>query len=92
CQDQICEKAGQFYDEGIRSLESSLSLYDSGSGSFYDLRHLSLGIAPNIARWDYHSTHINQLLYLYTIARNDLFKTVSDRWIAYMKGHRASHN
>ena len=92
CQDNICQKSGQFYDEGIRSLESALSIYDSGSGSFYDLRHLSLGIAPNIARWDYHSTHINQLLYLYTITRNDLFKTVADRWIAYMKGHRASHN
>ena len=92
CNDQICQKSSQFYDEGIRSLESALSLYDSGSGSFYDLRHLSLGIAPNLARWDYHSTHINQLLYLYTITRNDLFKTVADRWIAYMKGHRSSHN
>lgn len=92
CQDNFCKKSGQLYEEGLRSLEMALPLFDSGSGSFYDLRHLNLGIAPNLARWDYHSTHINQLLYLFTITRNDLFQSVAERWIEYMKGHRASHN
>jgi heparosan-N-sulfate-glucuronate 5-epimerase len=38
-----------------------LLMFDNGSGTFYDLRHLTLGVAPNRARWDYHTVHINQL-------------------------------
>lgn len=92
CDDQQCQYSQKLFDEGIRSLEAILPMYDSGSGSFYDLRHLKLDIAPNVARWDYHSTHINQLLYLYTIVRKDIFQTTANRWIRYMKGYRAPHN
>lgn len=92
CDDTFCQRSGKLFDIGIQSLEAALPLFDSGSGSFYDLRHLSLGIAPNLARWDYHSTHINQLLHLYTIVRGDIIQTTAERWIGYMKGHRASHN
>jgi heparosan-N-sulfate-glucuronate 5-epimerase len=42
----------------------------------YDLRHFSLGIAPNIARWDYHVTHVNQLLLLATIDDDSVFSQV----------------
>ncbi|KAL3215841.1 hypothetical protein MRX96_033450 [Rhipicephalus microplus] len=69
-----------------------LPLFDTGSGTTYDLRHFSLGVAPNLARWDYHTTHINQLLYLATIDDDPIFKTTADRWIQYMKGFRAPHN
>ena len=92
CDDHLCQKSGYLFEEGIRSLEAMLPLFDSGSGSFYDLRHLKIDVAPNIARWDYHSTHINQLLYLYTIVRKDIFHSIAKRWIDYMRGFRAPHN
>lgn len=92
CNEPVCQKSGQLFEDGIRSLEAMLPMYDSGSGSFYDLRHYSLANAPNVARWDYHSTHINQLLHLYTIVRRDIFQTTAERWVGYMKGKRAPHN
>lgn len=69
-----------------------LLLFDMGSGTVYDLRHFTLGIAPNLARWDYHATHINQLLLLSTIEDEPLFKSTPERWIGYMNGKRAGHN
>lgn len=92
CNDSYCLKAGQLYSEGLHSLEKMLPLFDSGSGSMYDLRHLSLGSAPNLARWDYHTTHINQLLFLNTVENKLIFQTTAKRWISYMKGYRAPHN
>ncbi|GAB6023654.1 hypothetical protein CHUAL_008421 [Chamberlinius hualienensis] len=80
------------YEDGMKSLKALLPLFDCGSGSFYDLRHFTLGIAPNIARWDYHTTHIGQLLLLSTIDDAEILKSTSRRWIEYMKGKRAPHN
>ena len=80
------------YTEGIRSLISLLPLYDTGSGTVYDLRHFSLGIAPNIARWDYHTTHIMQLLWLGTFEDDLIFNKTAKRWISYIKGYKAPHN
>ncbi|CAG2109560.1 unnamed protein product [Medioppia subpectinata] len=90
--DSHCVKAGLLYRQGVDSLEKMLPLYDTGFGSLYDLRHLGLGSAPNRARWDYHSTHINQLLFLNTIENKLIFQTTAKRWISYMKGYRAPHN
>lgn len=80
------------YSTGISSLKTLLPLFDTGSGSVYDLRHFTLGISPNLARWDYHTTHINQLLLLSTIEDDPVFEAVANRWIGYMKGKRAAHN
>lgn len=92
CTHEHCRQAGQLYQEGLVSLKKMLPLFDTGSGSVYDLRHYSLGIAPNLARWDYHSTHINQLLFLSTVHSDPVLKSVAERWTGYMKGKRASHN
>lgn len=50
----ISEKAKHLLADGIRTLAQVLPLYDSGIGSFYDLRHLSLShsfrLAPRIGR------------------------------------------
>lgn len=86
------EPAERLYNAGIQSLKSMLLLFDTGSGTIYDLRHFTLGMAPNLARWDYHTTHINQLLLLATIESDPIFRTTADRWVGYMKGHRAAHN
>nr|CAG4643766.1 EOG090X0272 [Lepidurus arcticus] len=82
----------RIFDAGMASLKKLLPLYDTGSGSTYDLRHVMLGSAPNIARWDYHSTHVNQLLLLSTIDKDPILKTTAHRWMSYMKGKRAPHN
>ncbi|CAG9760784.1 unnamed protein product [Ceutorhynchus assimilis] len=86
------QEAEFLYNEGITTLKNMLPLFDMGSATVYDLRHFTLGIAPNLARWDYHATHINQLLLLDTIEEEPLFQTTAERWIGYMNGKRADHN
>lgn len=86
------EKAKNLFDQGMVSLKSMLTLFDTGSGTTYDLRHFTLRTAPNLARWDYHSTHINQLLLLYSIDNDPVFSVTSERWIEYMNGKKAAHN
>ena len=88
------EIVNHLYLEGLTSLVALLPLYDTGSGSIYDLRHFSLGGGPppNLARWDYHVTHINQLRLLATIEEHPIFSSTAERWFSYMNGHRAPHN
>ncbi|XP_063984404.1 D-glucuronyl C5-epimerase B isoform X2 [Diachasmimorpha longicaudata] len=86
------EEAAELFDKGMMSLKNMLTLYDTGYGTTYDLRHFTLKTAPNLARWDYHSTHINQLLLLSTIDSDQLFGVTAERWIGYMNGKRAAHN
>nr|CAG4646858.1 EOG090X0272 [Megafenestra aurita]SVE92256.1 EOG090X0272 [Megafenestra aurita] len=90
-QDQVGD-AQLLFDQGMHSLKKLLPLFDTGSGTVYDLRHFTLGLAPNIARWDYHSTHINQLLLLSTIDSDSILTSVAERWMSYMQGKRAAHN
>ncbi|XP_041378437.1 D-glucuronyl C5-epimerase B-like [Gigantopelta aegis] len=84
--------AERLYNVGLTSLKFMLLLFDTGSGTLYDLRHVALGVEPNRARWDYHTTHINQLLQLSVIDKDPLFKTTANRWMGYMKGKRSHHN
>ncbi|XP_016958114.1 D-glucuronyl C5-epimerase B [Drosophila biarmipes] len=89
---KIAREAGKLFAQGMYSLKKMLLLYDTGSGTSYDLRHLSLGVAPNLARWDYHATHVNQLLLLATIDSDPLIAQTAERWKGYMFGRRAKHN
>jgi heparosan-N-sulfate-glucuronate 5-epimerase len=50
------------------------------------------GIAPNLARADYHATHVNQLLLLQTIDKDPVISQTAERWKNYMYGKRAQHN
>ena len=96
--------AMRLYSSGIASLSGMLPLFDTGSSTLYDLRHLTLGGAavPNRARWDYHATHVNQLLLLSLLLQNGSiaanektsaeFKAVANRWLGYMNGKLAPHN
>ena len=63
-------------------------LYDTGAGSTYDLRHFTMGGPPKLARWDYHSTHINLLYVLSTIvpekSNRSMLQALADRWQSYM--------
>merc|ERR1712210_83385 len=90
------ETAARLWRDGMKSLITLLPLYDTGSGTVYDLRHFSMmGSSPKLARWDYHATHINQLYLLSTVAEkgdSDLIVATAERWRSYMTGDRAEHN
>ena len=61
-------EAGNLFLTGMKSLNTMLPMYDVASGSVYDLRHVTMpGVEPKVARWDYHSVHINLLYLLSTI-------------------------
>ncbi|XP_041977576.1 D-glucuronyl C5-epimerase isoform X2 [Aricia agestis] len=84
--------AKHMFDDGMASLKALLPLFDTGSGSFYDLRHFTLGVSPNIARWDYHATHVNQLYLLAGLDPDPILLSTAKRWENYMSGKRAAHN
>ncbi|CAB3252073.1 unnamed protein product [Arctia plantaginis] len=84
--------AKKMFDDGMTSLKNLLPLFDTGSGSFYDLRHFTLGVSPNIARWDYHATHVNQLYLLAGLDSDPILINTAKRWEGYMQGKRAAHN
>jgi len=84
------------FNEGVASLVAMAPLFDTGAGSTYDLRHFTMGGPPKLARWDYHSTHINLLYVLSTIVPGEKEKSslqeLANRWQSYMVGERADHN
>lgn len=84
--------AKKMFDDGMVSLKTLLPLFDTGSGSFYDLRHFTLGVSPNIARWDYHATHVNQLYLLAGLDNDPILINTAKRWEKYMQGKKAAHN
>ena len=90
------ELSRKLFDDGISSLRAILAFYDTGSGSVYDLRHFTMSTAPKVARWDYHSTHINLLYTLSTLMEDEnskaFFLATADRWLGYMLGNRSKHN
>ena len=66
-------EAGDLFLKGMKSLNTMLPMYDIASGSVYDLRHVTMpGVEPKVARWDYHSVHINLLYLLSTIDIQDV--------------------
>ncbi|XP_077066400.1 glucuronic acid epimerase a [Siphateles boraxobius] len=89
---KLGREAGILFSQGLESLKYMLPLFDTGSGTVYDLRHFTLGVAPNLARWDYHTTHINQLQLLASIDSAPIFREYVKRWKTYLKGGRAKHN
>lgn len=84
--------AERLYNTGMNTLKKMLLMFDTGSGTLYDLKHLALGLAPNRARWDYHSVHINQLMLLSVIDNDQLFHRTAERWTGYLKGKLSPHN
>ena len=94
-------KARKIYANGLISLKNMINLYDSGTRTFYDLKHISNPtVNPNVARWDYHSLHVSQLFYLADIIEqkeksspneglfieSGLLKSVAQRWLGYSNG------
>ncbi|NWV75427.1 GLCE epimerase, partial [Dasyornis broadbenti] len=90
--ERLGREAALLFERGLASLKALLPLFDTGSGSVYDLRHFTLGTAPNLARWDYHTTHINQLQLLASVHPAPIFRDFVKRWKSYLRGGRAKHN
>ena len=82
----------RLYADGMKSLSAMLPLFDGGSRTFYDLRHFMLKIQPNVARWDYHTTHLSQLALISSISDDPVFKQFFDYWNGYLIGIAAKHN
>jgi len=80
------------YNDGLESAVQMLPLFDGGSRTFYDLRHFMLKTQPNVARWDYHTTHLSQLALFMTISDHQIFKDYFKSWSGYAKGIVADHN
>ncbi|VDM56917.1 unnamed protein product [Angiostrongylus costaricensis] len=80
------------YNIPVPSLRALIPLYDTGSGSLYDLRHVGLHTAPNLARWDYHAVHVYLLKWLVQISGDKILNDTANRWIEYSWGKKAKHN
>jgi len=71
------EKALILFNEGIKTLEKNLHLYDNGYWSLYNLIHKY----PSTG--SYHSLHITQLRALYELTGKDIFDEYAERWERY---------
>ena len=85
--------AERLYAAGVESLHRLLPIYDTGTGSLYDLRHMTLSDGgrqpPHRARSDYHVTHIIQLLVMATIDDDPVIRSTAERWFGYLDGRWA---
>lgn len=79
--------AKKLFDDGIKTLENILPLYDLGNGSSYDLQHIHTYTPPIKARWRYHCTHIEQLKTIYLITKKEIFKIYYERFKQYLLGN-----
>ena len=86
--------AERLYAAGVASLRRLLPLYDVGTGTLYDLRHVTLSDGgrqpPHRARSDYHVTHVIQLLVMTTIDDDEVISSTAARWIGYLRGRWSS--
>ncbi|KAK6011313.1 D-glucuronyl C5-epimerase [Ostertagia ostertagi] len=75
------ERASKLFSTGMASLRALLPLYDTGSGSIYDLRHMGLSCRTRyLLKW------------LVQITGDNTLNETADRWIAYSWGRKAKHN
>ncbi|XP_059146065.1 D-glucuronyl C5-epimerase B-like [Physella acuta] len=84
--------AERLWSSGLRSLKIMLGMYDSGTGTLYDLRHVINHEQPNRARWDYHLTHIALIQEMAIIDGDAIFHQAASRWIDYLYGTKSKHN
>lgn len=75
--------AENLWIEGMKALESKLSLYDAGFTSLYDNADVKrFANAKGRSLDGYHELHILQLAWLYQVTKNAQFKTAFHKFLA----------
>lgn len=84
------------YDIGIDTLTNTVSMYDLGNVSSYDLTHLLIPGNASKFHYGYHLTHVKELSAINSIIKSDIISKVMYRWLSYAQGnqscHRLTHN
>ena len=76
----------RLYDDGLVTLRQTISMFDLGCNTSYDLVHLSVPTsAPNVARDALHNLHIS-LLSVFNANENEMLLSVEERWFRYAMG------
>ena len=70
--------------DGLHTLASNLSRFDTGRWSCYSLPDLT---RCSLASTHYHTIHIAELRYYYALTGTTTFKTYADRWQADLTDH-----
>ena len=73
-------RALKLFEEGAATLGASIHRYDTGYWSRYDLYPHPV---PNVASGAYHQLHINQLLAMSSIYRDERLDAMTSRFIGY---------
>ncbi|MFS0674937.1 DUF6270 domain-containing protein [Ornithinibacillus sp. 179-J 7C1 HS] len=81
----------ELYKTGISTLQSTLSFYDLGDVSAYDLSHITIAGNPTKFHYGYHLTHIRLLSAINTIECNEILSKVMNRWLSYANGNKSCH-
>ncbi|MEQ4722166.1 D-glucuronyl C5-epimerase family protein [Nonomuraea sp. B19D2] len=79
--------AKEMFQQGLKTLDRILPLYDLSYRTTYDLLHYTRtpATAPNPARWSYHSLHVTQLSALDAIT-GGRYREIEQRWLGYLNG------
>ena len=73
--------SGSLLRDGLHTLQDNLSRFDTGTWSCYSLLHLT---GCSYASVHYHTIHIEELRYWYSLTATRTFRTYADRWQAYL--------
>ena len=79
------DRAKQLFDQGIKTLEKTLSEYDLGFWTKYDVADEVFNSERDInsCTAHYHNIHIKQLEVLYNITKNEIIKEYFEKWKRY---------
>lgn len=79
----------QLYKQGVHTLVHTVSMYDLGNVSSYDLTHLTIPGNPSKYHYGYHLTHVKQLSAINQIEQNEILEKVMQRWLTYAQGNKS---
>ena len=71
-------KAKYLFDKGLKELHARVREFDTGSWTYYDL-------LKHPARFDYHQTHIREMMDMFRITGDKTFWELANKWSKYKK-------
>ncbi|MDQ6600383.1 DUF6270 domain-containing protein [Bacillus salipaludis] len=85
------EYVKELFDLGVETLINTVSMYDQGNVSSYDLTHIVIPGNPSKFHYGYHLTHVKELSALNSFLKNDILSNVINRWLSYAQGNQSCH-